>query len=187
MSHIWISHGKHILEILYHITHSNENDTPPKSTKSRNSNFSVHIQIKPKSEFEFVPRDTEESEFLNMVDSSDVAFSVETVMSRCSFMSHVTHLHELCHTSSGVMSHMCGSNGKHIGMSHVTHMHESCHTHAWVTSHICMSHVTHMNEPWQRHIWHHIMMLLYESCHKYEWVTSHICMSHVTHVNVNEP
>jgi len=54
--------------------------TPPKSTKSSNSNSSVHIQIKPKSQFEFVPRDTEKSEFLDLVDFGGVAISVETVV-----------------------------------------------------------------------------------------------------------
>jgi len=52
--------------------------TPPESTKSRNSNFSLQIQIESKSQVEFVPRDTEESEFLDLVDFGGVAFSVET-------------------------------------------------------------------------------------------------------------
>jgi len=56
-------------------------------------------------------------------------------------MSHVTRMHESCHTHAWVMSHAC--------MSHVTRIHESCHTHAWVMSHTCMSHVTHMHvEAW---------------------------------------
>ena len=37
-----------------------ENTTPLKSTKLRNSNFSAHIQLKPKSRIVCVPRDTEE-------------------------------------------------------------------------------------------------------------------------------
>jgi len=41
-------------------TDSTENARPPKSTKSRNSNFSVRIQIKPITQFDFVLRDTEE-------------------------------------------------------------------------------------------------------------------------------
>ena len=48
--------------------------------RSRNSNFSVLIQMKPKSQCEFVPRDTKESEFLDLADFGDVTFSVETVM-----------------------------------------------------------------------------------------------------------
>jgi len=42
-----------------------ENATHLKSSKSRYSNSSVQIQIKPKSEFDFVLRDTEESEFFS--------------------------------------------------------------------------------------------------------------------------
>ena len=57
---------------------STENATPKKSNKSRNSNFFVWIQMKPKSQFEFVPRYTEESAFLNLVGFGDVAFSAET-------------------------------------------------------------------------------------------------------------
>jgi len=37
-------------------------------------------RAQPKSHFEFVPRDTEESEFLDVVDFRGVAFSVETVI-----------------------------------------------------------------------------------------------------------
>jgi len=62
---------------------STGNVTPPKSTKCGNSNFSVQIQIKLKSQFEFVPQDTEESEFLDLVDLRDVASLVETVIWRC--------------------------------------------------------------------------------------------------------
>jgi len=51
--------------------------TPPESIKSRNSNFSVQIQIKPRSEFEFALRDTEKPD---LVDFGDVVFSVETVI-----------------------------------------------------------------------------------------------------------
>ena len=38
------------------MTDQTENNTPAKSTKARNSISSVQIQIKPKSQFEFVPR-----------------------------------------------------------------------------------------------------------------------------------
>jgi len=40
-------------------------------------NFSIRIQIKLKSQFEFVLRDTEEFEFMDLVDFGDVALSVE--------------------------------------------------------------------------------------------------------------
>jgi len=41
------------------MTDSIQNATPPKSTRSKNS---VHIQIAPNFQFEFVPRDTKESQ-----------------------------------------------------------------------------------------------------------------------------
>jgi len=50
------------------MTVSTENAIPPQSTKSNNSNSSVQIQIQPRSRFECVPKDTEESENLDMVD-----------------------------------------------------------------------------------------------------------------------
>ena len=50
------------------MTVSSGNPAPLKSTKSRNSNFSAPFQIKPKSQFEFIQRDTGESEFLDLVD-----------------------------------------------------------------------------------------------------------------------
>jgi len=50
------------------MTDSTEIATPPKFTKSRNCHSSVQIQNKPKSPFEFVPRDTEQSEFIDLVD-----------------------------------------------------------------------------------------------------------------------
>jgi len=59
---------------------STENATTLESTKSRNSKSLVQIQIKPTSQSEYVPRDTEESEFLELVDCGGVAISVETVI-----------------------------------------------------------------------------------------------------------
>jgi len=43
----------------------------------------VQIQIGPNFQFESVPRDTKESEFLDSVDFGGVAFSVESVMVIC--------------------------------------------------------------------------------------------------------
>jgi len=60
------------MDLRIDMTLSSENATPLKSTKSRNSDFTVQIQIKPKSQFEFVARDTGESEFLDLVDFGDV-------------------------------------------------------------------------------------------------------------------
>jgi len=62
------------------MTHSTENATTPKSTKFRNSKSLVQIQIQPTSDFGFVPRGTEQSEFLDFVDFWSVAISVETVI-----------------------------------------------------------------------------------------------------------
>jgi len=62
------------------MTVSTENATPPKSTKFRNSNSSVQIQIKSQSSFEFVPRDTVKSEFMDLEDFGGVAISGETVI-----------------------------------------------------------------------------------------------------------
>jgi len=67
------------------MTLSTENATTPKPTKSRTSNSSTKIQIKPQSQFEFVPRDTEKSEFLDLRDFGSVGISVETA----SFEYHV--------------------------------------------------------------------------------------------------
>ena len=39
-----------------------------KSTKSKNSESSVHIRVGPHFQFEFVPRDTEKPEFFDWVD-----------------------------------------------------------------------------------------------------------------------
>ena len=93
--HVWMSHvtsewvvshsagrstGICDMHIQYtHMTDSTENATPPKSTKSTTSNSSVHIQIKVKSRFEFIPRDTEEPKFLDLMDIWDVVFSMITV------------------------------------------------------------------------------------------------------------
>jgi len=57
---------------------SSENATRSKPTKSTKSNFVVQIQMKSKSQFDFVPRDTEESELMDLVDFLGVAISVGT-------------------------------------------------------------------------------------------------------------
>jgi len=61
------------------MTDSTENATPPKSTTSRGSQSSVHISMKPNFQLEFVPRDSVESAFLDLVDFGDIAVLVETV------------------------------------------------------------------------------------------------------------
>jgi len=66
-----------VCESHSYITDFTEIAAPPKSTKSRKSNFSVQIQTK--AQFEFVPQDTGKCEFLDLVDFRDMSCSVETV------------------------------------------------------------------------------------------------------------
>jgi len=69
------------LDYIWQIeTKRQQHATPPKSTKSQNSNSSVQIQIRPTFQIEFVPLETEESELVDSVDFGGVAFSVETVI-----------------------------------------------------------------------------------------------------------
>jgi len=62
------------------MTHSNEQATLSKSTKSHNPDSSVQIQIRANYQAEFVLQDTKKSEFFDPVDSGGVAFSAETVI-----------------------------------------------------------------------------------------------------------
>jgi len=74
------------------MTDSTESATPVKVPNPWNpldrekSNSSVQIQIKLESQSEFVPWDTEESEFLDLVDFGDVAFLVEIVIDVCIYI-----------------------------------------------------------------------------------------------------
>ena len=54
------------------ITVSAESVAPVMSTKSRSSNSSVQIQVEMKVQSEFVPRDSEECEFLDLVDFGSI-------------------------------------------------------------------------------------------------------------------
>jgi len=69
------------------MTVSTEIATPPKSTKSRNSDFSVYRGAHSNSDSAWTRICTEEFEFLDLVDFGGVAFSVEAVI--CD----VTHSH----------------------------------------------------------------------------------------------
>ena len=62
------------------MTDSTEKASPWKPSTSRNSCFSVQIQIKPKSQFELLPRNTEELKFLDLVHFGGAAFSVESIL-----------------------------------------------------------------------------------------------------------
>ena len=71
----------HVLKaiiIIMLLTDSTETATPLQDTRWSNLNTSIprQIQIRPKSQYESVSQDTEESEFL----FGDVAFSMETVI-----------------------------------------------------------------------------------------------------------
>jgi len=55
-----------------------ENATSPKYNDSRNSKF-IGTNSKKESRFEFVPRDTEESEIVGLGEFENVAFSERTV------------------------------------------------------------------------------------------------------------
>jgi len=94
---------------------------PQNPPKSENSNSSVQPQNKPRSHFEFVPRDTEDSRILDLLDFGCVAFSVETVIEEGLFVSWLYNpcytpracwiiasrweILILCHTYYGVTSH----------------------------------------------------------------------------------
>ena len=92
--------------------------------------FAVQIQINPKSQFEFVPRDTKESAFLDWVGFGDVAFvafSVETVILErsCDMSGHVTELsHAHCSTLQHTAAHCstliecCVLSAAHYGAAH---------------------------------------------------------------------
>jgi len=113
----------------------------------------------------------------------------EGVMSH-TWLSHVTHMTESCHTSEWIMSHVWISHDTHMnetrphdchtkrtsispmikervmsytGLRHVTQVDESCHTSWCVMSHKLMSHVTQVDA----------------SCHTSWCVMSHKLMSHV--------
>jgi len=82
----------------------------------------------------------------------------------------------------------------HTWMSHVTHANESCHTYEWVMPHailhepchiLCigeLSHVTHMNEPCYTDEWVMPQAIFNKPCHTYQRAMSHIWMSHVIQI-----
>jgi len=107
-----------------HLTFCTENATPPKSTKSRDSNPSVHISFRPKSLFEFVPRDTEKSEVLDLVECGGVAivFGSYEDISMMMMMNHTGPAYE----------------DISLMMNHHTH------THIIYIYYMCMYHHTHM-------------------------------------------
>ena len=88
----------------------------------------------------------------------------------------------------------------HIWISHGTHMNELCHTHEWVVrinlcdmtqSYLC--HDSFICVTWRSSMWHHSSIWMShgtnmnESWHTYEWVMAHLWMSRVTHMNESCP
>jgi len=132
----------------------------------------------------------------------------------CKWASHVTHMNELGHTYTWVMSH--------VWMSHVTRMYESClayvthmwthmnglgHTYKWVMPHVWMPHMSMRYV----YVWHTYMCdicetwliqwmrrdrgLMCDMTHSHVWHVWHdsfICVTWVIHMfdmthSVNEP
>jgi len=85
--------------------------------------------MEPKSQFEFVPRDTEESEFLDLVD---FAVSVETVIATIEMSHVISCMDELDHViiSRGIL-HM--NELHHIRMCNVIFIAMCLHVHTYVT------------------------------------------------------
>jgi len=115
------------------------------------------------------------------------------IVTQHTWMSHVTHMNESCHTYGWDMSHMWTSHVthervvSHAWMSHVTHMNTS--RHVWQKhrghfkrrktqqQHISMGHVTHVNEALQqRHTSMCHVTQIHESCHAYQCVMSRLWM-----------
>ena len=124
MSHVWTTHVTHMNKCHSHecvMSHVDEScvtyrlvegcvavsQFPLKILHSQNplnqnSNSSVQIQIEPKFQFEFVLRDAETTEFLDLVDFGDIAFSRETVIAIHAtalrkYINHVTPMNASCH------------------------------------------------------------------------------------------
>ena len=69
--------------MCHFMTVSTEIAAPQKSTKSRISEFSVSRDTNSNCDFILIWSNTEEFEFLDLVDFGGVAFSVETVVHKC--------------------------------------------------------------------------------------------------------
>jgi len=82
------------------------------SVETKNSlNSSVQIQIQPKSQLECVPRDTEESEILDMVDFRDVVISVETVTHMYTHTHTITYTYTHTHVHTHILAYqLCREN-----------------------------------------------------------------------------
>ena len=61
------------------MTVSTENEPNPKISKIENLDSPAQIPIEPQSQFELIPRDTNNSEFSVLMDFGGDSFSVKTV------------------------------------------------------------------------------------------------------------
>jgi len=92
-----------------HITVSTENASPPKPTKSRNSDSSVSRGTNSNWDLDFIWICTEEFEFLDLVGLESVPFLVKTLIRDITVLmrtSYLTHTHTHTHTLS--LSHTIG-------------------------------------------------------------------------------
>jgi len=106
------------------------------------------------------------------------------------WMSHVTHINESCHTYECTTCEYWGDvRSGRFKLSRVTHnscvtwrihvcdmSRVTCHTHECVMSHIWMGHNTHTNVPTR--IWRRCQIQINHVC-----VMSHTWMSHITYIN----
>ena len=108
-------------------------------------------RAKPKSQYEFVPRDSQESEFLDLLNFEDVAFSVETVIQKTFcytlFLAHTpwhTYLHTHTHTHTHTQPNMRRwatqrtAHNAHVRIlmhAPLTHTHTNWHIHTFAHTH----------------------------------------------------
>jgi len=140
-----------------------------RGTKYRYCGWHAAAAARPtKSQFEFVPRDTEKSEFVDLVDFGDVAFSVESIIFETQSR-WVSRFEWLILTNDAQRLNTATLSGlvptylifewvmSHILMSHAAHVNKSCRSRSttesgnieWLTTATChrwMSHVAPINE-----------------------------------------
>jgi len=172
------THISHIY--IYHRFHWKWYNPNIISTISTNSNSTVQIQLKPESPFEFVARDTEECEFLDLLDFGGVVIPVETVISHRESAtgggtSHLHHRH--------VCIDMLMNIYMHFTCTHIYHMvevpcEETCQTYITAMSvlicwcmYTCISHTHTSQITHVFHIYTHHRFHIY--VYKYIWI--YIC------------
>jgi len=133
---LWVlCHFTGIARLVWGMTVSAKNATPPRSTKSGNSNSSAQIQITPKFQSQFVPRDIEESKFVDLVDFGGVVFQVESVIDlsaqcspSCNTLQHTaTHCNTRQHTATYCNTLQHTATHCNILQHTATHCNVNCH------------------------------------------------------------